>query len=278
MRAWAKTPPRLWGLWQRTLYRARGGPSDRTTRVFYLQTPRLFADIRVPATRPSFSHRAALTDLRPDERLALARQRAFAGHATVKGSRVSWHHAFDYQPYGGVLASGDEGEVAFQGARMIEQGVHADYVEHYLRLDGGKGPYLALHAPAEGASPEGLVVVAGDHFIYARNRRARIPGFGNLADMLRRARDPLALLDAEFSYGRRRGGRVPWEVLLSTIPMREGRRRFASGAFRSRAGRPGVDRIMVGDPAVQRFTIVDSTLPGGELDAFLNARDAAADA
>jgi hypothetical protein len=222
------------------------------------------------------SHRATLADLRPDERLALVRQRAFAGHATVKGSRVSWHHAFDYQPYGGALASGDEGEAAFQGARMIEKGVHADYVEHYLKLDGGKGPYLALHAPAEGALPEGIVVVAGDHFIYARNRRAALPGFGKLADMLRCARDPLRLLDAEFSYGRRRGGRVPWEVLLSTVPMREGCRRFEAGAFRSRAGRSGVDRIMLDDPAARRFTIVDSTLPEGELDAFLNARDAPA--
>ncbi len=186
-----------------------------------------------------------------------------------------WRHLFDYGPYGGMPGEGEVGEVAFAKESMVEFGVNAVYTEHWRRLDGGKGPYLALHAPAEGESPEGIIVVAGDHFIYARNRRARIPGFGNLADMLRRARDPLALLDAEFSYGRRRGGRVPWEVLLSTVPMREGRRRFGASAFRSRAGRPGVDRIAVGDPAVQRFTIVDSTLPADRLDAFLNARDAA---
>jgi hypothetical protein len=33
----------------------------------------------------------------------------------------------------------------------------------------------------------------------------------------------IALLDFEISLGRRRGGALPWQITLSTLPFREGR-------------------------------------------------------
>lgn len=270
-----RLPRPLWGLWRRTALEVPGAAPDLTTRVFYLQAPRLFADLRVPATRPPL--RGALSGLARPGRRALARQVAFAGFAEKRGERLLWHHLFDYQLLAHErepAAVADEGRIALAGLRMTEWGVHRPYVERWERVDDGAGLFLGLLADRGGGAPQQILVIAGDHFLYARERRLRPSGAAGLGEALDAAGadEAAALLDCEFSYGRRRGGRVPWEVVLSTIPMREGARRFGLNAWRLDPSGALVSGPF-GEPGpVRRWRIVDATVPREALAPLLNAR------
>ena len=93
-------PKRLVGLWRR-LSIEENGERDVTTQVFWLQTTCGFADIRIPAERPSLASWAAL---KPHQAIALAKQDGFAGitHLSCDNlgrNRCEWHHAMDYRPF-----------------------------------------------------------------------------------------------------------------------------------------------------------------------------------
>src|SRR6058998_4071083 len=75
-------PPPSWmhGVWTREWIEVRGVRSRRFA-VQYLQTPTLFADMRLPIERPSFSQATSFADLTDAHLLVLARQRGFTGVA-----------------------------------------------------------------------------------------------------------------------------------------------------------------------------------------------------
>ncbi len=72
-----------------------------------------------------------------------------------------------------------------------------------------------------------ILSVAGDHYIYARNRPFDLPMADSLAALIEKehyTREQLiAVLDCEVSHGFVLGGRQPWEVQFSTIPFKEGK-------------------------------------------------------
>lgn len=265
-------PRPFWGLWRRNALEIPGAAHDRTTRVFYCQTPRLFIDVRVPAARPVMVKRNALADLARPERRALARQVGFAGYTEKRGDRLIWHHRFDYQLLPDPAAVADEGRIALNGCRMTEWGVHRPYTEQWERIDDGGGLFVGLEA--EAGEPQAYLTVIGDHFMFARERAFRPRGAAGLGDALDTATPEAAaaLLDCEFSYGSRRGGRMPWQVALSTLPMREGKRRFAANAWRIGAGGSRVVGPFGDEGRVRRWRIVDSTVPPERLSTVLNAR------
>jgi hypothetical protein len=127
---------------------------DRSTDVLWLQTPTLFADIRIPAGGGSGSE-------------------GFAGHLAVTGQLCRWHRPIDVKPKGG---DGDVGVLYRRGSRMIECGVHRNYLEDW-RLIGDAARHLGASRGAVRIGEDGIewpvaglleIVVAVDgHLIHA---------------------------------------------------------------------------------------------------------------
>jgi hypothetical protein len=221
----ASVPDWLCGLWRRRSIRFADGHHDDTTVVYWLQTPSAFADIRIPADRPPVGERDGLDQLTDGELLALTRQAGFAGWTELSGTRCRWHRQIDYQPPSGLP---DEGLLHRGDGVLVEEGVHEPYLEIWEAVPCGAAPSPAALAPAQraAASARGRLVTLGNVFLFARDRRPPLAGAANLAALLPDGRPHrptlLDLLDCELSFGRCRGGSVPWEISLSTLPHRQG--------------------------------------------------------
>jgi len=212
------------GVWTREWIERKGVRTDLFD-VHFLQTPSLFADVRIPRDRPSFAHAHSFADFTDAELLLLAKQRAFAGTTTVAGALATWHHEIDFQPSDG---SADIGRLErIDDGHMLEHATDSSYVESWRSLDSGAGRFLALRV--ERASRlDRLLLIAGDHFLYARNRSVDLQQAESLDSLIAvthatRAQ-VISYLDCEFSTGLVRGGAVPWTIQQSTLPWREGKR------------------------------------------------------
>jgi len=214
----ASVPQAFVGLWRRTLLRAPG-VDDRTTRVYWLQTPSWHADLRVPADRPALQDRAGLDALDASDILALARQQGFAGITEVDGDVCRWHRRFDYQPPSGF---NDIGRMQFETAdRLLEYGVEQDYFEVWERVPGG-GDSGVLELDDGGRAA--LQLSLGPWVMFVRPRRDALGPATGLAACLTTV-DPgerVALLDFEISFGRRNESGNAWRIELSTLPWLEG--------------------------------------------------------
>lgn len=230
-------PDHYLGVWQRLSLENAAGV-DTATRVYWLQTPVLHADIRVPANRPDFSGKQSLQDLSIDELKLLARQQGFAGVTQVTGDICEWYRRIDYQPPNGGR---DIGRMAFDNDRIVEDGLESSYREVWQRLPDGMGKTIALRFLDECASSgpavprKGYLVISGDYFIFARDRDTILPSALSLATLFAESgssRDQIIdLLDFEISFGRRRGGDAPWKIQLSTLPFREGQVLFSEAEW-----------------------------------------------
>ena len=154
---------------------------------------------------------------------ALARQRGFAGTTTVNGATSTWHHELDFQPDD---HSPDVGRIERVGdAGMHEFALDNSYTEYWRSITSGDGRSLSVRV-MRGERLDRMLMVSGDYFYYVRNRQADLPAgrsLTSLIDSLKPNRATLVTwLDCELSFGRIRGGRVPWEIERSTLPWREG--------------------------------------------------------
>jgi hypothetical protein len=212
-------PVPMWvrGLWRRRSIAWPDGRFDDTTIVYWLQTASAFADIRIPADRPDLR---GLTAPPTAEQIGfLARQGGFAGWTELNGDHCRWHRRIDFQPPSGVP---DEGRLRWHDGVLIEEGVHEPYVEVWERVAVGAGTVRI--APA--AEADEILVVCGDAFLYAHDRRPPLPAADSLATLIRAAADgaeAARLLECEISFGACARGAIPWEIQLSTIPARQGR-------------------------------------------------------
>jgi hypothetical protein len=224
----AAVPVWLSGAWERLYVRDDGGPPDRSVNVRNIQTPTLFGDCRIPKDRPRYPKAHSLRDLSDAELATLYPQEGFSGFTTVEGYVTTWHHEIDYQPPDGSV---DIGRIELAGGRnMYEHGVQASYLEHWWYLESGGEDFFGVKVLRR--RPEGttrvheILSVAGDHFIYARNRPVDLPMAPSLAELIESTdagRDKvLEYLDCEVSHGFVLGGRRPWEIQFSTFPFREG--------------------------------------------------------
>ena len=205
----AAVPDRYRGVWVRTLLTTPTS-RDETSFVRWLQTSRWHADLRIPLAA------------RPDE---LALQQGFCGVTTVdpsEGAEVCrWHRRLDFQPPG---PQPDAGHIVFEGTeRLIETGVHADYLEVWQRLPGSTGRFAVLEA-ISGELPS-MLMVSGEFAMRVRPRSEAWPGDATTADTLRDLvqRHPgaaAALLDFEISFGRLAQGRL--HIEQSSLPALEG--------------------------------------------------------
>ena len=202
-------PQRYRGVWVRSLLTTPSS-RDHTTFVRWLQTSRWHADLRVPLeARPA----------------SPALQQGFCGVTTVEVSDAAevcrWHRRLDFQP---PRPHPDAGRIVFDGTeRLIETGVHADYLEVWERLPGSTGRFAVLEA-SPGHAPT-MLLVSGEFAMRVRPRRATWPSDTTTADTLRDLvqRHPAAapaLLDFEISFGRLAQGRL--HIAQSSLPALEG--------------------------------------------------------
>lgn len=212
-------PAWLTGAWQREWIRA-GGVTKNTLAVRYVQTPYWFGDVRIPTDRPRITA-GSLAELGDAELRSLANQRGFFGYTTVAGDVSTWHHEIDYQPR---RSRPDTGRISRLGtSSMLEEGLDGSFVEQWWSLASGDGRFLTVRVMRAGRLDR-MLVVAGDHFLYARNRASDLPAADSLTALAAAAsrEQLLAYLDCELSYGIVHGGSVPWQIVHSTLPWREG--------------------------------------------------------
>lgn len=72
--------------------------------------------------------------------------RGFGGRLEQRGEVFEWHRMVDLEPPG---PSPDAGAMHWDGETLVETGVHADYVEHWVRDDGPSDPCWALTLRSE---------------------------------------------------------------------------------------------------------------------------------
>jgi hypothetical protein len=219
----AALPSWLPGIWTRDWIERKGERTD-LFEVHYFQTPSTFGDMRIPRDRPSFAHATSFADLSDAELMVLAKQRGFAGYTTMVGDVATWHHVIDFQP---PDTSADAGRLEpVDDFHMREHALDSSYVESWRSLSAGERRFLALREQHDGRVRR-VLLVAGDRFLYLRNRAHDLEAAESIASLVSATRASRAqiieYLDCEFSYGRARGGATPWTIERSTIPWREGK-------------------------------------------------------
>jgi hypothetical protein len=214
-------PDAYLGVWRRTLLRVPGVPDDTTSEVWWLQTSRWHADVRVRADRPSVEPHTSLATLDRPALNVLAGHKGFAGVTAVEGDVCRWHRRVDFQPPSGWP---DVGRMEFDTPdRAFEFGIEQDYFEIWERLPQSVGPTLALEA-VDAARPTWLLR-AGDCVMRVRPRRDTLALHPDGLAALAADVDDATLrtwLDFELSFARfDASGRCT--IVRSTFPWLEGR-------------------------------------------------------
>ncbi|GGC92960.1 hypothetical protein [Halopseudomonas salina] len=203
-------PDSYLGGWQRTLLRTADGHEDRDTRVFWLQTASVHADLRIPEPTP----------MTVDQRIS---QAGFAGLTEVESDRCQWHRLVDFHPDSGT----DVGLMTFISPDEVHEAApDGSYLEVWQRLPESIGATHAIWLEAvNNPQRKGCLLQAGDCFMFVADRptparkgvplRTQITGLG--ADQAE------FMMGCEFSFGRVSGGDMPWEITLSSLPGRTGR-------------------------------------------------------
>ncbi|OOG12986.1 hypothetical protein [Pseudomonas sp. C9] len=213
----AHVPDNYLGVWKRRLISFQSGRTDSETAVYWLQTPRLFADLRIP---PATLAALPLEQLNHADLLTLSEQKGFAGVTEVEGDICQWHRKLDYQP---ASAEQDIGHMHFETSeRLIETALDDDYYEIWERLPDSRGicrgQWLqAANDPVRVA----CLVLAGDYFLFAASRIVALAPGGHLREHMSAAAAH-ELLTTELSFGRHQGGQTPWQIDYSTLPALTG--------------------------------------------------------
>ena len=218
-------PEHYIGVWQRKKLRRGDAPWDLTTRVYWLQTPSWHADIRVPAERPDFSGVGSLAACSDVQLKALLEQEAFCGITIVQREICHWVRQIDFR----LRETNDFGRMVFEGDTLEEIGVETDYYELWQRLPGSDGLSYVLEQVVGNGNNNGdggkaFLCVAGDYFIYTRNRQmwtSPAVRTRKQIELGHASRSEIeAFLDFESSFGKIEDG--VGRITMSTLPWREG--------------------------------------------------------
>jgi len=242
-------PERYRGVWRRSLLQT---PLQRDTQTWvrWLQTASWHADLRVPvAARPAPLPGQPGAQPSPQQ---LAAQQGFLGRTRVERATrapgdglpeaqgsgegpapavetCTWERHLDFQPPG---LHPDAGRIDFDGPdRLIEVGVHGDYLEHWERLPGSTGRHAVLERRLDGSAertgsgaaalrPEWLLL-SGDFLMRVRPRAAPWPADtepgASLASVLQRhPAQQASWLDFEIAFGVLHEG--CWTIEQATLP------------------------------------------------------------
>ncbi|MBI4934001.1 MAG: hypothetical protein HY828_08990 [Actinobacteria bacterium] len=214
----SSVPHWLQGCWRREWIQFADGTRNDSDHVYWLQTERAMADVRVSGDRPSFFGATDLAECSVEQLASLATSNASTGFTTTtdvvehdNGSYscvaqwFTYGHGANFQPTcnfpePGLLS------VDPTGTFMIERAPSGEYVEEWHLVLGSRD--LLHHAELGGRE----VFVAGPVAIAVRDRATSVePGA------------PLTVeaLDCEFSVAIQ-GDDGVYRVEVSTLPWREG--------------------------------------------------------
>jgi hypothetical protein len=209
------------GLWHRSLLVRADAARDTSTWVAWLQGPTLFADLRMPAGRPSFAGVHGVRDLTGSQVAWLAQQEGFAGRLELDGEFFAWRRLIDFQPPALVP---DSGRLRREGEIVVEEGRYSPYIEHWHREDASHGPIGAARLRDAEAGRDGFIVRAGTYFMYVRaGDSASLAAGASLADCVAGAASlamAQQLVDCEISFGNVTS--AGWVISRSSLPYREG--------------------------------------------------------
>ena len=130
------------GAWVRRSASVSGSAHFETQHVIWLQAATCYADIRVPFH-------------------AGVESRCFSGQSGWDADGYRWTRHLDMEPVGGD----DVGKLTWEDDALIERGLfptpqgEVPYVEVWVRLPGGDGPFLAME------DRQSCLVRVGDHAI-----------------------------------------------------------------------------------------------------------------
>jgi hypothetical protein len=218
----APVPDWLLGIWHRQ-WIERAGVRSNPLDAEYLQTPTVFGDVRFLNDRPQFAHASSFADLTDADLRLLARQQGMTGRTSVVGAVATWEHEVGFQPPDGTTDAGRL-QLANHGI-MYEHGLDDSYTEAWQAAHAGG--YLVIRIERS-ARLDRLLIVAGNRFLFVRNRAKDLPVSDSLEALIassRATRDQIIeYLDCEFSTGTVPQGHAPWLIQRSTLPWREGHR------------------------------------------------------
>ena len=270
----ASVPSWFLGAWMREWIQEKGKSPDSSVLVRYVQTPIFYGDVRIPSNRAVSPNANSIDDLTDAELRSLLRQKGFTGAMSLKGGVATWTHDMDYQP---PNSEDDVGKVEQVHPNLIrEHGPDESYVESWWRLSSGDGRFLVVKITRNDGKSERvdrMLSLAGDHFVFARNRPKALPPAGSLEELVEKSHptrtEIIQMVDCEFSFGVVRGGRIPWEVTLSTMPWKQGKRLEFTGqlVFDSITGKVKPKQIAPGE----EWTFAVNTLNQDELKTLFPA-------
>jgi hypothetical protein len=99
--------------------------------------------------------------------------RGFGGRLHQTGNVFEWHRMVDLEPPGPFP---DAGEMHWKGETLVETGVHADYVEHWVRDDAPSEPRWALTLRSEDDG-DALLLRVGPVFGWACTTAVTVAAF-----------------------------------------------------------------------------------------------------
>jgi hypothetical protein len=133
------------GLWRRTLLIEADGSRDASAGVAWLQGISAYVD-----------------------------SRGFAGRLDQHDDVFEWSRHLDVEPPGPFP---DAGRMRWEAGTLIEVGVHADYVEHWVRQDTPVSPCWALFLRSVEAD-DAILMRVGDVFGWADRNGVHVGSIG----------------------------------------------------------------------------------------------------
>ncbi|MBB5160857.1 hypothetical protein [Mycobacterium sp. AZCC_0083] len=102
--------------------------------------------------------------------------RGFGGRLHQRDDVFEWHRMVDLEPPGPFP---DAGAMHWDGDTLVETGVHADYVEHWVRDDGPSSPRWALTLQSADAG-DALLLRVGAVFAWASATAVTLAAVGSV--------------------------------------------------------------------------------------------------
>lgn len=212
----------LAGVWWRQSVVWPDGTKDETSRCIALVThDNVRADVCLSEVAPAIAAPTKGRPLDAESVALLARQRGAIGTFRLDDGCCTQLRQIDFQPPARVIESA---RLHLHDDILIDDGVQVAYRAIWVRVLGPDVETSAWTWRAEHAGPRVVLVLVGDRFLLARERRPPLPAHrdglaGLLMDLDARAqwRD---LFECEVSYGE--WGAAGAVITASTLPWREG--------------------------------------------------------
>ena len=233
----AAVPSWAHGCFHRRAAAFADGSQDDATRVIRVQVHGLTGELRVPASRPDVSRRAGFDDCTVEELLALAVVDGGVADASWSNEALVRENGSGFQPYD----SWPEASLLQRvGPSLTEFAPSRAYGLDWRLEPGSAGLLVGLRLMFETGLDgltrprDGGLLIAGEHCLFALDRRRPLPSRTPVQQQMRAAGDPFAFadmaFDGEVSYARRQPS-GQFQVELSTHPFREGQSVAATEGF-----------------------------------------------